>query len=143
MLVGGGEEGRKGAKGGKAVRWGGVGGLSSWVLSGSHHVPPRRPTSSCGPGAQGRKLDTGLSTAGTLWERFLCVCDCVHLRGEALAHRTLTGPPPLNSPLPHPLCPLARHVLTQHPPQTHAQDVCTHRHEHTHGFNQTGMRGPP
>lgn len=57
-----------------------------------------------------------------------CVCDCAYLCGEALAHRRptvilcgrpfLEPPlPPLNSPLPHPLCPLARHVLTQQPAQ--------------------------
>ena len=54
-----------------------VGGLSSWVLSRSHHVPPRRPASSCGPVTQGRKLDTGPSTAGMLWERFVYLCVCV------------------------------------------------------------------
>jgi len=64
---GGGKEGRKKGKGCE-------GGLSSWVSSGSHHVPPRRPASSCGPGPRGRKLDTGLSTAGMLWERFVEVC---------------------------------------------------------------------
>lgn len=113
-----------------------MGGLSSWVLSGSHHVPPRRPTSSCGPGAQGRKLDTGPSTAGMLWERFvyvcLTVCVCVDklwLTGGRLLSRVAglsLNPhlPSLNSPLPHPLCPLARHVLTQHSSQTH-----THTHK--------------
>lgn len=60
-------------------RRGRVGGLSSWVLSGSHHVPPRRPVSSCGPRAQGRKLDIGASTAGMLWEHCVCVCVCVWL----------------------------------------------------------------
>lgn len=52
----------------------------------SHHVPLIHPTSSCGPGAQGRKLCTGASTAGMLWEGFLCVTLC----GEALAHRRPT-----------------------------------------------------
>lgn len=127
-----------------------MGGLSSWVLSGSHHVPPRRPVSSCGPGAQGRKLDTGPSTAGMLWERFVCVCVsvsvcvCVEklwLTGGRLLSRVVdlpTNPPPqLNSTLPHPLCPLARHVLTQHPPQTHTRsartDTSTHMASIKHG----------
>ena len=84
MLVGEG-----GGREGKGERWrGGVGGLSSWVLSGSHHVPNRRPMSSCGPGAKGRKLDTGPSTAGMLWEHSLLVCVCVCVD----AHRRPTVP---------------------------------------------------
>lgn len=67
-----------------------VGGWVSWEGSAagccpvSHHVPPRRPTSSCGPGAQGRKLDTGPSTAGMLWERFVHVCVTVCICVEEL-----------------------------------------------------------
>lgn len=122
-------------------RRGRVGGLSSWVLSGSHHVPPRRPVSSCGPRAQGRKLDIGASTAGMLWEHCVCVrvcmtvcvseCEC--LCGKSLPHRRptiipcgspfLEHPPtyPFNNPLPHPLCPLARHVLHKRTRKTYAR----------------------
>lgn len=115
-------------------RRGRVGGLSSWVLSGSHHVPPRRPVSSCGPRARGRKLDIGASTAGMLWEHRVCVYDCVCLwvwvplwkisASQEADYYPMrqpfprTPPPtyPFNNPLPHPLCPLARHVLTEQPP---------------------------
>lgn len=53
----------------------GRGGISSWVLSGSHHAPPRRVQL----WPRGRKLDTGLSTAGMLWEGFVYDCVCVSL----------------------------------------------------------------
>lgn len=101
-------------------RRGRVGGLSSWVLSGSHHVPPRRPVSSCGPRAQGRKLDIGASTAGMLWEHCVCVrvcvtvcvseCEC--LCGKSLPHRRPTIIPCGSPFLEHPPHHLTTHYLT-------------------------------
>lgn len=61
------------------------------MLSGSHRVPNRRPTSSCGPGAKGRKLDTGPSTAGMLWEHSrMCAraSDCVSVGGVFVWRRS-------------------------------------------------------
>lgn len=58
----------------------------------------------------------------------VCVSECECLCGKSLPHRRptiipcgspfLEHPPtyPFNNPLPHPLCPLARHVLTEQPP---------------------------
>lgn len=135
-----------------------MGGLSSWVLSG--FTPRASQTSHVqlwprGSGQEARHWsEHSWNAVGTFCA---CVCECVHLCGEALAHRRPTviqcgrpfleppappPPPPLNSPPPHPLCPLVRHVLTQQPPQMHTQHICTHRHEHTHGFNQKGTHGP-
>lgn len=133
---------------GEAARW--LGRFSSWVLSG--FTPCASQTSHVqlwprGSGQEARHWsEHSWNAVGTF-----CVCPCAFVwrgsgsqeadcypawQGLSLNPHSPPPPTPLNSQLPHPLCPLARHVPTQHPAQMHTQHVCTHRHEHTHDFNQ-------
>lgn len=146
------------------MRWW-LGGLGSWVLSG--FTPRASQTSHVqlwpkGLGQEARHWSKHIwNVMGTLSLVCLCVLR-VCLCGEAVANRRPTviqcgrpfhDPshqhpppplPPLNSPPSSPDCALwpcvsSRSTLCK----MHTQDLHTHRHKHTHGFDQTGMHGPP
>lgn len=144
-------------------RW--SGGLGSWVLSGftprasqTSHVQlwPIELRAGSPTLAQAQLECCGNAVV-------VCVCVCyVCLCGEALANRRPTviqcGRPFCDPTHRHP--PFHSHHTPPSPTSPAralwpcmssrstlrkkcTNDVRTHRHEHTHGFDQTGMHGPP
>lgn len=138
-------------------------GLGSWVLSG--FTPRASQTSHVQLWPIGLRAGSPTLVQAQLeccGNAVAGVCMCVYVGklwltggrllssavGLSVTPPTSTTPrlpePPLNSPPTSPAralwpCMSSRSTLCK----MHTKDARTHRHEHTHGFHQPGMHGPP